>query len=203
MPAHNKETEVKFYIRDLTHLADQILAAGGRPRMPRTFEFNLRFDTPNADFQREHRVLRLRRDQSIRLTYKEGGRIQDGAFQRTEIEFGVADFDAAHQMLQALGFEVVFAYEKYRTTYELAGTEVMLDELPFGDFVEIEGPPELLKRVAIRLNLDWQAAIPYSYHDLFERLRARQTLTFRDLTFGNFSGTRPRADDLGVRSADG
>jgi adenylate cyclase class 2 len=202
MPPDYEETEVKFYLRDPAQLANQILAAGGRLHIPRTHEFNLRFDTPDREFQRAHRVLRLRRDQTNRLTYKEGGRIQDGALRRMEIEFDVGDFDAARQMLEALGFEVVFAYEKYRTTYELKGTQIMLDELPFGDFVEIEGPPELLRPVAITLKLDWQAAIPYSYHDLFERLRAARTLPFRDLTFENFSKAKPQADDLGVRGAD-
>jgi len=31
-------------------------------------------------------------------------------------------------------------YEKYRTTFTIGSLEVVLDELPYGNFVEIEGP---------------------------------------------------------------
>ncbi len=45
---------------------------------PRVHELNLRFDNSNGDFQREGRVLRLRRDHAVRLTYKDNSRVLDG-----------------------------------------------------------------------------------------------------------------------------
>ncbi len=203
MSTQDEETEAKFYVRNLSALPPRILAAGGSLVLPRTHEFNLRLDTAAGDLQRQRRVLRLRRDRAVRITYKDGGRIEDGAVRRREVELEVSDFDEAHELLRALGFDAIFTYEKYRTTYALAGVEIMLDELPFGDFVEIEGPWDSLKPAAVRLQLDWQAAIPYSYHDLFEQLRAKQQLGFADLTFANFVSFRSGLEALGLRAADG
>jgi hypothetical protein len=91
-------------------------------------------------------------------------------------------------------------YEKYRTYYELETSEVskdfgslkefiMLDELPYGNFVEIEGPDAAsIRAAADSLNLKWEAAIAKSYLALFERLRGKLGYAFRDLTFENFTG---------------
>ena len=46
----------------------------------------------------------------------------------------------------------------------------MFDELPYGNFVEIEGKLETLRPIAEELQLVWDKAIPASYHALFERL---------------------------------
>jgi len=68
------------------------------------------------------------------------------------VEVQVADLVGARLVLESLGYLVVFEYEKYRTTYELDGVELMLDELPYGDFVELEGDPDGLKHAAHRLD---------------------------------------------------
>jgi adenylate cyclase, class 2 len=210
-----QEIEAKFYLQDLPKIAAHLQALGARLIQPRTHELNLRFDTPDGDFQRQRRVLRLRQDEGARLTYKDGATLEDGAFSRREIEFVVGNFDSAREFIEALGYEVAFTYEKYRTTYiwglaaldalkdrAAPGPHLMLDELPYGDFVEIEGELEQLKPVAIQLGLKWEAAIPASYHELFERLRAARKLTFRDLTYANFKDLEVSASDMGVFSAD-
>jgi len=169
---------------------------------PRTFEVNLRFDTSHGDLRRAGRVLRLRKDERARLTYKDQSRELGGAVGRREIEFVVDDFDSARQLIEALGFEVVFVYEKYRSIFEHQGTCVMLDELPYGKFIEIEGELGTLRPVAEWLGLDWAKAIPASYHSLFERLRKSRGLTFRDLTFDNFRTVRVSPQDMSVDYAD-
>ena len=55
-------------------------------------------------------------------------------------KFEVSSFDNAKALLEALGYRVSVMYEKYRTTYDWGGCEVTLDEMPYGDFAEIEGP---------------------------------------------------------------
>lgn len=209
------ENEAKFFVRDLLKIKMRLDSLGGQVFQPRTHELNLRFDTPARDFQREQRVLRLRQDEAFRLTYKDGNKLKDGAFSRREIEFTVGDFDSARQFIEALGFEVVFIYEKYRSTYNLpteasedlqkTGSrkiQIMLDELPFGDFVEIEGEMDQLKPSANLLGLQWKTAIPASYHELFDRVCKKRTLTFRDLTFENFEEIQVSPFDLNVQPAD-
>jgi len=68
-------------------------------------------------------------------------------------------------------------------------TLIMLDELPYGNFVEIEGPEAVsIHATADSLGLEWEAAIGKSYLKLFEQLRDKLGFTFRDLTFENFAG---------------
>ncbi len=202
MQKENQETEVKFYVSNLTEIEMRLQQMEAHLIQPRVREVNLRFDNPNGDFQREGRVLRLRQDEAVRLTYKDGSQVIDGVFNRREIEFAVSDFDSAKQFIQALGYEVVFLYEKFRTTFELDGAHIMLDESPSGTFVEIEGAMETLKPIAKKLGLNWNAAVPASYHVLFKRVRESRRLNFRDLSFENFKDMKVLPIDLGVTPAD-
>lgn len=186
----------------LAEIERRLLALDAGLVQARTHELNLRFDTSQGALAQAGHVLRLRRDDSVRLTYKDSGRQESGALSRQEIEFVASDFDLARDFLMALGYQIVFVYEKYRTTYALEDVEFMLDELPYGDFVEIEGEVADLRSAAKRLGLDWATAISRSYHDIFQQVRNEQSLPFRDLTFENFAGISPRPTELGVQLAD-
>jgi adenylate cyclase class 2 len=199
----DQELEVKYYLHDLSALERRLNTVGAQLVQPRTHEVNLRFDTPQGELSHTYQVLRLRRDIANRLTYKGPSRVQGGARLRTEIEFEISDFEAARAFLEALGYQVALLYEKYRTVYELEGVEVSLDEMPYGDFAELEGPdPERIQAVNQRLELDWSARAPESYVGLFIQLRQRLGLEFRDLSFENFSNLEVEPEQLGVRSAD-
>lgn len=202
MTNDNREIEAKFYVRDLKVIETRLLSLDAQLVATRIHETNLRFDTPTGDLKRDGRVLRLRRDDGIRLTYKEDGKLTAGAHDRREIEFTVGDFDSAKQFIEALGYEVIFIYEKFRTTYELDDAHIMLDELPYGNFVEIEGELDKLKPIAEKLGINWDSAIPIGYYVLFEKVREARGLKFRDLSFENFKGLEIRKDDLGVQVAD-
>jgi len=211
MAEENRETEVKFYVHDISAVKRRLHSLGASLIQPRTLEVNLRFDTPAGDLSREGRVLRLRQDEAIRLTYKDGTQLKDGVLNRREIEFSVSDFGSAQLFMEVLGYEVVFIYEKYRTTYALpemtAGadhleTHIMLDEMPYGNFIEIEGEFNELKPLARILRLNWDAAIPASYHSLFDRVSISQNLAYRDLTFEKFKDIKIVPADLGVVPAD-
>ncbi len=216
MAEDQKEIEVKFCVRRHPPYPLPVSAPFGSASrktrenkggswgliQPRTFEVNLRFDTSNGDLTREGRVLRLRKDDRARLTYKDNSQQIEGALSRREIEFVVNDFDSAKQFIEALGYEVVFIYEKYRTTFEYKGAHIMLDELPYGNFVEIEGELEMLQPIAEELHLGWDKAIPASYHALFERLCRSRRLTFRDLTFENFKEIKVSPMDMMTEYAD-
>jgi len=80
---------------------------------------------------------------------------------------------------------------------------VALDEMPTGDFLEIEGPDsESIRSAALQLELNWEARILDSYTVLFERTRERLGFNFRDLSFENFKGMKISPTLLGVRIAD-
>ena len=208
MSDKQQEIEAKFYVRDLDGIITRLHELEARLIQRRVLETNLRFDLPDGSLRSEGRVLRLRRDTAARFTYKGPSTNEQGVLSRTEIEFTVGDFEKAKEFMEALGYQKLLYYDKYRTTYELQTSEgslhVMLDELPYGNFVEIEGESsKMIRAIADQLNLNWDTAIGTSYTALFERARKTLRFVFRDLSFENFAGIEVSASHLGVRAADG
>jgi hypothetical protein len=79
----------------------------------------------------------------------------------------------------------------------------MLDEMPYGNFVEIEGESiAQIRSMANKLNLDWQAAISKSYSRLFEIARRSLGFRFSDLTFANFEKIKVAPESIQVQPAD-
>ncbi len=204
MAKSDQELEVKFYLSELTGLENRLKDHHAKLSQKRVREVNLRFDTPDLALTRAARVLRLRKDNQAIVTYKGPGVESDGVRQRQELEFIVSDFDTAKVFLEALGYQVSVIYEKYRVVYDLGGTHVTLDEMPYGNFAEIEGPDgKTIQEVSRALELDWEARILDSYLVLFERVKESMGFSFRDLTFENFKGVAVPASALGVRQAEG
>lgn len=203
MSSSGQETEAKFYIQNLKKVEARLRDLGAQLIQPRTLENNIRFDLPDARLRSEGRVLRLRQDTAARLTYKGAGKKEGGVLSREEIEFVVEDFEKARRFLEALGYQKLVYYEKYRTTYEMDQALIMLDELPYGSFLEIEGESDsLIHRVADQLRLKWQTAVATSYIALFERVYKTRELSFQDISFANFMGMKIDPSDLRVQAAD-
>ena len=79
----------------------------------------------------------------------------------------------------------------------------LLDEMPYGHFSEIEGSDtSAINQAAGNLDLSWEARIPESYTSLFDLLKEKLALTFRDLSFANFADLKITPEDLGVVPAD-
>ncbi len=175
-------------LRDLAPIRGRLVDMGAEIIAPRVFERNVRFDTADEALLARQQLLRLRQDTRVRLTFK-GPAAEDlvsEAKVREEIELEVDDFDRMAAVLQRLGFLPVQVYEKYRETYQWRGVEIVLDEMPFGDFIELEGPGAELKPVAEALGLDWSRRILANYLALMELCRQSFDLPFSDLTFENF-----------------
>jgi adenylate cyclase class 2 len=203
MSSKDTELEVKFYLSRPKVLEEKLSAQGAHLKDPRVYEINLRFDTPDLALLNTGRLLRLRNDSRARVTYKGLGSIEGGARLRKELEFTVSNFDTARETFEALGYEVYMMYEKYRATYSLGDLEVVLDEMPYGDFLEIEGPDgESIQAAAQRLDLNWDARILDSYTVLFEVARGQLGFDFRDLSFENFKGLTVSPENLGLIFAD-
>jgi adenylate cyclase class 2 len=61
-----------------------------------------------------------------------------------------------------------------------------MDSMPFGNFLEIEGQENDIKRYVLRLGLQWNSRILLNYLEIFDLLRKDLNLGFRDVTFDNF-----------------
>lgn len=192
------EVEVKFLLADLTAVRDRILRSGATLTAPRVYERNVRYDTADEALLTREELLRLRQDTAVTLTYKAPSAAErdSEAKVREEIEVQVDDFERMATILQRLGFQQQQVYEKYRETFHLAGVDILLDEMPYGFFLELEGSEEAIRAAAAQLGLDWSRRIRDNYLGIMGALQERYNLPFRDVTFANFAETDIAAADL-------
>jgi adenylate cyclase class 2 len=182
------ETEVKFHVPDPPAVRAKLLSLGARS-LGRSHERNIAFENEAKGLRCARNLLRLRRDRKSTLTYKCAPAQADPEFKQfTELEVEISDFDTMRLILASLGFHPEQVYEKWRETLVLDHTAFCLDDLPFGNFLEIEGPKEHIRGFAGRLALDWGRRILLNYLEIFEIIRADQGLSFSDVTFANFTG---------------
>lgn len=130
-------------------------------------------------------VLRIRRtgDKNT-LTYKK--RIFDGAPVKRQIEHE-AIFAAGGELteiVENLGFECRLIYEKRRKTWRIDDVEIVVDELPFGDFMEIEGSLTDIRKVEMIIGADEYAV----EHRTYPNLTAMYGDTSNNVTESRFSG---------------
>ncbi len=183
-----QEVELKLHTPDLAAVKQALEEAGATLVTARVFERNLRYDSPDGALTAAGKVLRLRQDAKARLTYKADANLARGIVSRFEAEVLLSNIETMDLILKRLGFVVALTYEKYRTTYELDGAEVMLDELPFGNFTEIEGDAATIERVVETLGLGDCRRMGGSYVDIFGQVKARLSLDARDCSFEAFAG---------------
>ncbi len=199
----DREIEVKFLLRDPAPLLRKIAELGLTCVQERVYEKNLRFDLPDGRLVSRKQVLRLRQDNQSRLTFKGPGVLEEDVLLRKEIEVVVSDFEGTKRLLEALGYQVVMMYEKYRANYQMDGLVISVDEMPFGLFVELEGEsPAQLRQAAEIFGFDWDTRINLSYSALLNTFNQNTGLKFRDLSFENFSDLKVNPNDLGLRFAD-
>lgn len=112
-------------------------------------------------------ILRLRRvEGKATLTYKKRLPGTSPIKQQREEETTVADPEAMEAILVALGFVPALVYEKRRQTWRLGKTEIVIDVLPFGLFMEIEGRVSDIRAVERKLGLKGLRAEHATYPQL-------------------------------------
>ena len=196
--ADNLEVEVKFFVPDLGAVRKILAELGAVVTKPRVFEQNVRFDTADSDLLREWKLLRLRQDTAVTVTFKGEPQqaFQSEARVKEELEVTVSNFETMAMIFARIGFAPVQSYEKYRETFEWGDVEVVLDELPYGNFVELEGAEMDLKTAVSQLNLNWEKRILTNYLGLMKELKEKRDLPFDDLTFANFEGVDASVADI-------
>ena len=160
------EIEKKYRIKseEGARLRSRLHAVGAEAR-GEEFEENTLYAGPGLE--RGNRVLRLRRVEGRAIfTFKESMASSSGIKRRREDETAVEDADALDAILDALGYAPAVVYEKRRETWLVAGVEVVIDELPFGLFVEIEGEEESILEAERLLELSSVTTEPSSYPQL-------------------------------------
>jgi len=180
-----RETEIKLAVPDVRAGRRLLRTAGFRVSRRRVFEANTVFDTPRTDLRRACKLLRLREAGVLAtLTYK-GAPLASRYKSREELETGIADARAMRPILERLGFRPAWRYEKYRTEYKLRRGAGMatLDETPIGVYLELEGSPRWIDRMARVLGFARQDYITASYARLYLEDCQRRGVKPGDLVF--------------------
>jgi adenylate cyclase class 2 len=116
-------------------------------------------------------ALRLRRvNGRALLTFKERLPGKSSIKHQREEETEVMDADALDRILRSLELRPGLVYEKRRTSWQIGKAEVALDELPFGLFMEIEGPEQEIARVERQLEAESLPAVLETYPSLTAQL---------------------------------
>jgi len=180
-PMRGHETEIKLKVANPRATKRKLAELGFAATGPRRFERNLLFDFPDLRLRKARSALRLRfeKDRNL-MTYKGAPLNHSGYKVRREIETKVEDGRQVREAFEALGLREMFRYEKYRTTYHQplnsidrntkradSSGEVVFDQTPIGDFLELEGPKRWIDSVARRLGYTRNDYITQSYAALY------------------------------------
>jgi adenylate cyclase class 2 len=157
------EIEKKYRLsrKRLDEITDRLieLKAGFRNEV-----FEVNYQHRGGDMDERGATLRLRKigDFTV-LTYKEKVKSEDGTKQRLEYETSVADVDAMEKIIERLGYKLTAVYEKRRKYWDLGDVEIVLDELPFGLYIELEGTADDIEKVVGLLKLKEAEFEPRGY----------------------------------------
>lgn len=129
------------------------------------FEENILFS--NDELIAGQAVLRLRRiGARTILTYKQKVKSDSAAKHHIEYETEVADFGEISSIFRSLNYRAVLVYEKLRRTWNFRDVEIVLDTLPFGEFMEIEGALSAIAEAEMFLGAEDFEAVPETYPNL-------------------------------------
>lgn len=164
------EVEIKLALASPRAAARELARLGFRRRGGRQFERNWIFDDERGSLRRAQRLFRLRRRGAARrafwtLTAK--GPVARGRYKaREEAELALPAGGEMAAVLAVAGFHPVFIYDRYRTVFADGHGEASLDETVAGCFLELEGPPRWIDRVAAALGRGAADYITASYVEL-------------------------------------
>ena len=116
-------------------------------------------------------ALRLRRvNGRAILTFKQRSPSKSPIKHQQEDETEVADAGATHAIVTALGFRPGLVYEKRRVQWTVGKATLVIDELPFGLFMEIEAPEKEITRIEKKLGAENLTAVMETYPSLTAKL---------------------------------
>jgi len=179
------ETEIKLAVDSAEAAKQRLRAAGFRVHKRRVFEANTVFDNEDQRLRKSRLLLRVREAGTVcTLTYK-GVPVSGKHKSREEQELIVPDAKVMTAILGGLGFKPAFRYEKFRTELKQPMTHgtATIDETPIGVFLELEGTPEWIDRVAVNLQFRDQDYITSSYSTLYLNWCKQQGVEPGDMVF--------------------
>lgn len=181
MEGNDIERELKFSDVDHDQLRSRLTELEAECQGSPALEDNWIFDR-KGKIMTAGSLLRLRNDRrGSRLTFKGPAHFEERVKVRQEFQTGVENFEGTRAILEALGYQLVRRYQKYREEWFLGSIVISLDHTPIGDFVELEG--EGCERVARRAGLDPGQAERRNYLELYEEYLSDHPEAPSDMVF--------------------
>jgi adenylate cyclase class 2 len=180
------ETEIKLAVDDVKAARKLLRAAGFTVSRRRVFESNVVFDTPGLALREASTLLRLRQAGGLTTVTYKGKPVPGKHKSREELEVAVPDASTMAAIFERLGYSPVFQYDKYRTEYRLPRGAGMatLDETPVGNYLELEGSPTWIDRMARRMGFGEVDYITASYARLYLDWCEKRGKTPGNMVFG-------------------
>jgi adenylate cyclase class 2 len=181
-----QETEIKLAVPDAVSARRLLRQAGFRVSRRRVFEANTVFDTADRSLRQASHLLRVRETPGADTFTFKGPPFAGVHKTREELELTLSSGAMCGLILQRLGYQPAFRYEKYRTEFRLPGTSgvATLDETPIGIYMELEGSPRWIDRMARRLGFTEQDYITASYGRLYLEWCAARNVEPGHMVFG-------------------
>ena len=155
---------------------------GYKPK-PVEFEENTIYRGGNLAFGK--RAMRIRRvNGEAILTFKERIPTKSAIKHQKENETRVSDPEATHEILSAMGFAPALVYEKRRTRWQIGKAKLVIDELPFGLFMEIEASERDIRRVEKLIDGAKLPAVSETYPSLTAKLGKKNRKGIVEARFG-------------------
>jgi adenylate cyclase class 2 len=185
--ALHKENEVKVAVSDLPALETRLRSLGFEILHPRVFESNVIYDTPDGTLRARGELIRIRQAGVNSIFTFKGPATITRHKEREELELSVSDPQSMGVILQRLGYLPRFRYEKFRTEWAIPNDDgiLMVDETPVGIYMELEGPPDWIDGLALRLGYSDADYLNLSYARLYAQDCAQRGIHPSHMVFEN------------------
>lgn len=175
------EVEYKFEIKKgLMGKTIRLLDKIANQKIPREYQNNIMFDN-HAKLMKitdgRIRVRTLDKRGNKTLTYKKPLSPKNGAKREIEYEIKFSDpRDQIEKILAAMEFNPSTSYERYQTKWIVKDMIVSLDEYPYANFLEIEGPIKRIEVLAGKLGFTPEKGLTKPVDSLFREWRQKKGL---------------------------
>ncbi len=159
------EVETKIKLENPEKTKEDIIKLGAVhiKKEKQTDEF---FDFDDQRIKNSNELIRIRNKKTLCL--KENQRESENIKQSDEYESEIENYDTIIRVFKKVNLKVTGKKERTRDKYKLRNCEICIDTLPFGNFIEIEGPRTEIITISKRLGFNENQLISKTYCKLFE-----------------------------------
>lgn len=177
------EREIKLRFASPEEARAAVLTTGATPLRGRRLQDDCLLDTPDGALRARGSVLRVRIESGRSLiTFK--GPVRPGDKKvRDELETVVGNGPLTLSILEELGFQPWFRYQKYREEFSIGDVIIAVDETPVGTFVELEGGDQGINDTAEALGCGPGDYLLDSYRGLYYEHCRQRGVAVTDMVF--------------------